>query len=267
MSASSKAANAVSDSAVQGLSASPSTLGEGGGEGLLTTHADAPHPNPLPEYWEREHAISGQTRHAPAISLVGEMQCPRPLRRGRRVRYAVLFLLLTVFTPIFVFRAAVRWWPYPGGISDPPPANTVLLDRAGIPLATLISRTDDWHTPLTDEQICPHLLQAIVAVEDSRFYEHGGVDWKSVAGAAWEDFRYVEVRRGASTITMQLQHLRQPRPRTFWNKFAQAIRADQMERPIPQASNTCRISQSRSLWRKSRWGRGRESSLFRPPLP
>lgn len=151
-------------------------------------------------------------------------------RWARRIRRAVVAMLFAGLAPIVIFHAAVRFSPYPAGISDPPPASTLLLDRSGAPLVALAARDGNWHTPLTESQISPHLMQAIVAVEDARFYQHGGVDWKSASGAAWENLRYAAVRRGASTITMQLQHLRDPRPRTFWNKFEQSVRADQIER-------------------------------------
>ncbi len=109
------------------------------------------------------------------------------------------------------------------------PADTLVLDVSGRPLAAFAARDEQWREPLKIEQVSPHLLKAIVAVEDARFYQHGGVDWRSVTGAAWEDVRGLSVRRGASTLTMQVQRLRDPRPRTFWNKFDQAIRAEQLE--------------------------------------
>jgi penicillin-binding protein 1C len=127
------------------------------------------------------------------------------------------------------FRAAVAWWTYPAGILSPPAASTWIEDRAGEPAAAFASRTGEWQLPLVEQQISPHLLDAIVAVEDSRFFEHGGVDWRSVGGAICEDLASGRTRRGASTITMQLQRLRAPTERSFWGKIEQAIRARQIE--------------------------------------
>src|SRR4029453_10886074 len=76
----------------------------------------------------------------------------------------------------------------------------------------------------------PHLLDAVVAVEDARFFEHGGLDWRAAAGAAWQNLTAMRVRRGASTLTMQLHRLRDPRARSVWAKFEQAVRARQIER-------------------------------------
>ncbi|MDB5301684.1 MAG: Penicillin-binding protein, partial [Phycisphaerales bacterium] len=128
------------------------------------------------------------------------------------------------------FLSAVAWWPYPPGIGQPAQAATFLEDRDGVPLAALVAADGQWRIRLKDSDVSPHLLNAIVAVEDGRFYAHHGVDWKSAGMAAWEDVRGLRVRRGASTITMQLQRLREPRPRTFFNKFEQAVRAAQIEK-------------------------------------
>jgi penicillin-binding protein 1C len=124
----------------------------------------------------------------------------------------------------------VAWWTYPPGVDQPGPAATFLEDRDGVPLAALVAADGQWRVPLIHAQISPHLLDAIVAVEDSRFYAHRGVDWKSAAMAAWEDVRGMHVRRGASTITMQLQRLREPRRRSLFGKFEQAVRAEQIEK-------------------------------------
>jgi penicillin-binding protein 1C len=148
----------------------------------------------------------------------------------RRVRRLLIALVTPPLLVLGIFWSAVAWWPYPRGIAGPPAAGTFFVDRSGHPLAAFASIDGQWQLPLNAEQISPHLIAAIVAVEDERFYGHHGVDWRSVAGSAWEDVRHLGVRRGASTLTMQLQRLRDPRPRTLFNKFEQAVRAEQIER-------------------------------------
>lgn len=128
------------------------------------------------------------------------------------------------------FHAAVAWWPYPAALDRAPQSAFLLADRNGVPLAAFASDDGQWRMLLADEDINPHLLQAILAVEDARFYEHRGVDWKSVAAAGWQDLMHLGGRRGASTLTMQLQRLLEPRPRTLLNKIEQAVRAEQLER-------------------------------------
>ena len=53
------------------------------------------------------------------------------------------------------------------------------------------------------DQIAPIMKQAIVAVEDRRFYEHNGVDLRGIGRALWSDIRNQSVVEGGSTITQQ----------------------------------------------------------------
>ena len=84
-----------------------------------------------------------------------------------------------------------------------------LLDRQGEPLSRvrieMARRRGEW-TALED--VSPALLAAVIASEDRRFYEHPGVDWLGLAGAAWDTGS--GARRGGSTITMQLVALLHP---------------------------------------------------------
>ncbi len=49
-----------------------------------------------------------------------------------------------------------------------------------------------------------HLIDALTATEDSRFFDHGGWDPKGIGRAAFVNFRKGEVAEGASTLTQQL---------------------------------------------------------------
>lgn len=116
------------------------------------------------------------------------------------------------------------------------PSDLTLLDRHGEPIQTL--RVDDrvrrlpW-LPLAD--MSPALLRAIVASEDRRFWEHGGIDWRAVAASAWANAWNTRTR-GASTLTMQLAGLLEAglaRPaggRSVPQKIGQAVTALQLER-------------------------------------
>ena len=52
--------------------------------------------------------------------------------------------------------------------------------------------------------IPPLVREGMVAVEDRRFWDHGGVDFRSVARAVWRNVASLSIREGFSTITMQL---------------------------------------------------------------
>jgi len=80
-----------------------------------------------------------------------------------------------------------------------------------------------------------HLPEAVVAVEDRRFYEHFGVDFEGLGRAAWTDLRAWEVQEGGSTITEQLmKNLYVPEGErlqiSFWRRFVQSALAFAYER-------------------------------------
>jgi 1A family penicillin-binding protein len=82
--------------------------------------------------------------------------------------------------------------------------STVFFDRKG-QQAFVISKEHRFEVPL--ESIAPTLRDAIIAIEDQRFYDHSGVDIVRVGGAALANFREGRRAEGASTITQQLARL------------------------------------------------------------
>src|SRR5439155_13395051 len=156
------------------------------------------------------------------------------IKRRRRWRRILVLIVAAPLVLIATFWAAVFLWPYPQSLAISPSPARWLTDRHRVMLAALAAPDGQWRMALGEDQISPHLLRAIVAIEDHRFYDHGGIDWRSGAGAAWEDLSALRIRRGGSTITMQLQRLRlsvfQPQRRSFTAKIAQALRATQIER-------------------------------------
>ncbi len=155
-----------------------------------------------------------------------------------RWRAAVIVLALSVATP-----AAARDIALPSFAdvkASYVSSEAMLLDRHGMPLAEV--RVDakvrrlDW-VALTG--ISPAMVATLVAAEDKRFYEHRGVDWSGLAGAAWDSvWRTLDGRRprGGSTLTMQLAGMLDPalaRPgatRTLGQKWDQAQAALALER-------------------------------------
>ncbi|MBO6812489.1 MULTISPECIES: penicillin-binding protein 1A [Marinobacter] len=87
--------------------------------------------------------------------------------------------------------------------------------------------------PITIEQIPTIQLQAFMAAEDARFYEHFGVDIKGLARAAIELVSTGEIQSGGSTITMQVaKNYFLSRDRTFIRKFNEILLALQIEREL-----------------------------------
>ncbi|HYH80862.1 MAG TPA: transglycosylase domain-containing protein, partial [Longimicrobium sp.] len=76
-----------------------------------------------------------------------------------------------------------------------------LLDVNGRPFATLGMGS---RRVVPIDSVPKHLTQAFLSVEDRRFYEHGGVDWKRFGGAMFKNVKSGGVEEGGSTISMQL---------------------------------------------------------------
>ncbi|MGI5401849.1 transglycosylase domain-containing protein [Streptomyces sp. CA-135486] len=89
----------------------------------------------------------------------------------------------------------------PANLKTPPLSQrTTILDSQGGQIATVYSR-DRTVVPLKD--VSPYMQKAIVAIEDSRFYEHGAVDLKGVLRALNRNAQSGGVSQGASTLTQQ----------------------------------------------------------------
>ena len=79
-------------------------------------------------------------------------------------------------------------------------------------------------------EISPIMQQAIVAIEDKRFYEHNGVDIRGIARAVWADVAQKSVVQGGSTITQQLvKNSCVTTARTISRKLKEAALAWQLE--------------------------------------
>jgi len=84
-----------------------------------------------------------------------------------------------------------------------------------------------------------HLVGGFLAVEDRRFLEHSGIDFRRVAGAVIHDLRVMRFEQGFSTITMQLARNVFPghltREKTLKRKFWEVLLAVQMEREFTKS--------------------------------
>jgi len=80
------------------------------------------------------------------------------------------------------------------------------------------------------EQVPKTLVNAIVAAEDERFYQHGGVDYLGVARAALSNFTSGGAKQGASTITMQVaRNFFLSKEKTLTRKFNEMLLAFKIE--------------------------------------
>lgn len=89
----------------------------------------------------------------------------------------------------------------PAKLKRPPLSQrTTILNNEGEEIAEVYWRD---RTVIDLDQMSPYVRQALVAIEDSRFYEHGAVDLKGVLRALNENAQSGQISQGASTLTQQ----------------------------------------------------------------
>ncbi len=108
--------------------------------------------------------------------------------------------------------------------------NSEALDATGQLIGTLTSNQNK--ILLSSGQISPNVKNAVVAVEDQRFYEHTGVDFQGIGRALVKDILSQSAAQGASTITEQFvkNALAAQGSRTVFQKFREAALAYRLER-------------------------------------
>ena len=88
-----------------------------------------------------------------------------------------------------------------------------------------------WRVPVKLEEVSPHFIDALLAIEDRDFYAHGAVSYKSIARAALGNLAHGRILSGASTITMQLAYLSKcGRRKNYIQKIDQIFKAYLLER-------------------------------------
>lgn len=102
-----------------------------------------------------------------------------------------------------------------------------------LPIADAVEqcRAAEDYTPL--EQLPEIYLDAVLAVEDHRFYSHKGIDVIAIGRAVWVDLTTLSFAEGGSTITQQLaKNLYFTQEKTFERKFAEVFAAFALERAL-----------------------------------
>jgi penicillin-binding protein 1C len=110
-----------------------------------------------------------------------------------------------------------------------PVPSVQVVDRYGALLRLLPDRGGVRFVPVDLDRASPHLVAAVLAAEDRRFYRHPGVDPLALARALVQDIRSGSVVSGGSTLTMQLARILDPRPRSLAAKLAQIALALRLE--------------------------------------
>jgi penicillin-binding protein 1C len=121
----------------------------------------------------------------------------------------------------------------PAPLGDALAFSTTVVDRDGRLLRPYATNEGRWRLPVKADAVDPRFLALLIACEDKRFRDHGGIDPLALARAAEQLARHRRIVSGASTLTMQVARLLEPRAeRSFGAKLRQIIRAVEIERKL-----------------------------------
>ncbi|MBJ6108421.1 penicillin-binding protein 1C [Hymenobacter sp. BT523] len=140
-------------------------------------------------------------------------------RSTTRRKYASLLVL-----PLLAFLLD-RLFPLPPA----PRYSPIVLAADGSVLHAFLNPTQKWRMKTELAEITPALQQAIINKEDRYFRYHFGVNPLAILQAAGRNIFRNGRTTGASTITMQVARLLEPKERTFGNKLLEMLRAMQLE--------------------------------------
>ncbi|MGF1517606.1 MAG: transglycosylase domain-containing protein [Nodosilinea sp.] len=173
------------------------------------------------------------------VQSVGEAKAPPP-RRYRPLFWRPLFWVL-LLTGAGIAGGGTRAYRVIQTTSDslPDSASALTYQRDGT--TTMVSADGvilQKLGPATRETIAldtmpEHLVQAFVASEDQRFYEHSGVDYRGIVRAAWANLQNRDLVEGASTITQQLARIVfLDQERSFQRKIKEIMMALKLEESL-----------------------------------
>src|SRR6056297_1938882 len=119
-------------------------------------------------------------------------------------KYLSLLILALFFVGLTAFVYYAKDLPRPEQFEERVfPETTKIYDSSGEHLLYKVYGNHR-RTILSLEEIPEHMEQAVIAAEDSHFYDHMGIDPEGILRAIWKDIKLRELKYGGSTITQQL---------------------------------------------------------------
>lgn len=155
-----------------------------------------------------------------------------PLRTKMR-KYLLIGLGIIILIPVVFLGYLIYSFEYETQklIKYQPRLTTEVYDRNGNKIANLFS--DEHRYYVSYENIPPRLIEALLAIEDTMFFEHGGVNPDAVMRAIIKDVSAGKLKEGASTITQQLvKNTLLNREKKFSRKFKEVLYAIRIEQEL-----------------------------------
>src|SRR5262249_42047370 len=145
-------------------------------------------------------------------------------------------LCLSLSALSIVSLSLFTWWVIslgPAPLGEGLAFSTLVVDRDGRLLRPYTTPEGRWRLPATRESVDPRFLDLLFAYEARRFAAHHGVDPLALGRAVSQLLSNGRIVSGASTITMQVARLLEPRSeRSFAAKLRQMVRAVEIERAL-----------------------------------
>ncbi len=168
-------------------------------------------------------------------------QRPRKRRHVSIMKIILMTLLLVVLLATGALSAGVAWYvvklseDLPSMVELANPRSSlpsIMYDRNGEVIARLFIEN---RTPLEIHEMSPNIVRAVLAAEDSAFYQHGGIRLGSIMRALWTDVVEGGKVQGASTITQQLaRNLFLSHEKSITRKAKEIIIAMRLEKLFPK---------------------------------
>ena len=105
----------------------------------------------------------------------------------------------------------------------------VVIAEEDVLLNAYLTDDDKWRMRTRIDEVSPDLVAALIAKEDRWFYIHPGINPFAIGRAVFSNIFSGKRVSGASTITMQLARMMEPKRRTYGNKIIEMFRALQLE--------------------------------------
>lgn len=107
--------------------------------------------------------------------------------------------------------------------------STIITDESGNVIHAFLNNNEKWRMKTELTEITPQLRKAIINKEDKYFYYHFGVNPVAICRAAANNMFSGRRTSGASTITMQVARMLEPKERSVFSKLKEIFRAFQLE--------------------------------------
>ncbi|MEX3714660.1 PBP1A family penicillin-binding protein [Cytobacillus horneckiae] len=121
--------------------------------------------------------------------------------KKRHITQILLLLLLTVVLLTILFFAFIAVTANVESLQEGLEQSTIIYDKDGDVAASLATNRSNG---VSVDQLPDHMKDAVIAIEDERFYQHNGFDIKGIARAFFNNLFAGRITGGGSTITQQL---------------------------------------------------------------